>query len=242
METKTKKQTKTNNKEVKDQIEDKNDSMSQLMTNMTEKVGYGVQGLMIVSERVIDKIMGVYKDVFVIDKEIGKGFYKEKAFKLFDKGEYEKAAEYFHKTIDEGEGASLEVLFYLGSAYVNLEDYSEAIIYFRKAEKLDPEDNDIIMEIAACLVKLEEYEDAISYLEKIIMEIPDVSENYYLLGTSYEKSGNMEKGIESYKKAIELDPRDAVYYHALGFAYETDGKHNDAIACFKKAMELEKKG
>ncbi|MBF0252851.1 MAG: tetratricopeptide repeat protein [Candidatus Omnitrophica bacterium] len=233
---------KTKNNEAKEKREDKNESTPELMATVTDKVGQGVQGVMIVSERIIDMIMRTYKNIFVIDKEIGKGFYKDKAFKMFDKGEYEKAVEFFHKTIDEGEGASVDVLFYLASAYVNLEKYNDAIIYFRKAEKIDPEDNDIIMEIAACLVKLEEYQDAIEYLEKIILQIPDVSENYYLLGTSYEKSGNMQKGIESYKKAIELDPRDSVYYHALGFAYETDGKHNDAIACFKKAMELEKKG
>jgi len=55
---------------------------------------------------------------------------------------YDEAISQYQKILDEGY-ASADLYFNLGNAYFKAEDYPSAILYFEKAKKLDPRDEDI---------------------------------------------------------------------------------------------------
>lgn len=203
-------------------------------------VRYGAHCTLVVTERVISRLMDGYKSIFLVDNGSDANFHKEQGFAAFDKGDYEKSIQQFHAFLENTDKEDAEILYCLGDAYVNLEDYENGLLYLRKAEVLEPNDADIISRIGETLIKQEEYNAAIDYLKKGIEIVPDVVETYYMLGTAYEKTEKFNEATEMYKKAIDLNPKDPLYYHALGFVFESSGKHSEAIACFKKAMELEK--
>ncbi len=194
---------------------------------------------LIVTERVIGKLIDAYQNTFVVDDKLEAGYFKDQGYVFFDKGDFERAIEKFLLFLDENE-PDAEMLYYLSLAYCNLEEYENATKHLKKAEQLEKEDSDILHELGSCLVKTQKYKEAVSYLKRAIKLVPDEASNYYLLGTVYEKTNMLKESIETYKKTIDIDPKDPLYYHALGFAFESNGQHKDAIACFKKAMELER--
>lgn len=205
-----------------------------------EKIRFATHCSLVITERIINGLMNVYKNIFVSDHETSSTFFMEQGFKHFDRGDYENAIENFLTCTENGGKDNPEILYYLGLSYMHVESPEEAITHLRRAEEIHGDDPDIVSEIGSCHLRLENYSEATEYLKRAIKLIPDEVTNYYRLGTAYEKNGHYKEAIHMYRKAIDLDPKDPIYYHALGFVFETMEKHADAITCFRKAMELEK--
>ncbi|MFH0867632.1 MAG: tetratricopeptide repeat protein [Bacteroidota bacterium] len=79
---------------------------------------------------------------------------------LFEKGNlaftskyYQQAIECYEKIISNGFESS-ELYYNLGSAYFRQEDYPSSILYFEKAKKLDPGDEDIIHNLKMANTKI----------------------------------------------------------------------------------------
>ncbi|MBF0569191.1 MAG: tetratricopeptide repeat protein [Candidatus Omnitrophica bacterium] len=208
---------------------------------ITEKFKVAASVSLSAAERIINGLSQAYQNVFVAPPETKVNFNEEQGFKYFEKGDYEKAKDFFLSYFEEsGKETDAEVIYMIAMCHKNMDEYKEAIEYLRKADKLEQDDPNIITELGDCLVAIEEYSEAITYLKKAAEIHPDHADIYYHLGTCYEKTEQIEEAKKFYKKAIDLEPREAVYYQALGFVYESSGNHKDAIVCFKKAMEVEK--
>ncbi len=66
----------------------------------------------------------------------------EMASSLYEKGEYRQAAEAF-LAIAEVDGDSPELLFNLANSYAQAGDYGNAILYYSRANRLDPSNKEI---------------------------------------------------------------------------------------------------
>ncbi|MCX7879136.1 MAG: tetratricopeptide repeat protein [Ignavibacteria bacterium] len=58
-------------------------------------------------------------------------------------GKFEKAIELYHKILDSGY-KSKEIFYNLGNAYYRLKEYHQSILFYERALKIDPTDEDII--------------------------------------------------------------------------------------------------
>lgn len=199
-----------------------------------------LRDLLLVTDNCIYQLMGVYKNIFVLEKQDKADYYKDQGFILFAKKEYEKAIEFFLLYLKNVNSSDPDVLFHLGICFRKSNEHPKAISCFKKAEEQVGDDPDIAFELAICFVELEKHSQAIEYLLKAIPNYPERGELFFMLGTAYEKTNQWDEAFKAYHKAIVLSPRNPLYYHALGFAYETNGQHPQAIEYFKKAMELEK--
>lgn len=206
-----------------------------------KKLKLGTHITLSTTERFISGLSSIYEKIFVSPKDHKVVFQKEQGIKYFDAQDYEKALDCLIPYIQCGNDVDADILFLIAMAYVNLEQHKDAMEYFKKAEKIMPDDPDIITESASCLIALEDYTGASTYLEKAIARGMDDADNYYYLGNCYEKINKLDEAKKMYKKAIDLNPREALYYQSLGFVYESAGNHNEAIICLRKAMELERK-
>jgi len=207
-----------------------------------DKIGHAIQALLEISDRITGGLIEGYKKVFVVDEAVDVGFHKERGIKSFEKGDIKRANEHLLEALEHEDHEDQETLYYLGSTYAHMEDHEEALNYFKQAEAIGEENEDVIADIIQCLLKLERYAEIVSYSERLVDLVPEKenASNYYYWGTALEKVDEPVKAAEKYRKAIDLEPRDPLYYHALGFVFENQGNHKDAIACFRKAMELEK--
>lgn len=94
------------------------------------------------------------------------------------------------------------VYYNIGAAYYNMrkEDSTavdEAIEYYRKALKMNPDEPQTIFNISVAFVSKEDYRGAVDWLEKYISISPDDQRGWQLLARCYSEVGEKEKAREA---------------------------------------------
>jgi len=116
--------------------------------------------------------------------------------------------------------------FNLGVVQEKVEDFSGAMISYKKYLKLRP-DADDKEEVGAKIIKLEyRFEKA----QKAIA--------YFSKGNASTFVGKYARAISDYTRAIQLNPRYARAYFFRGNAYSGQGRYDLAISDFTKAIQL----
>ncbi|MCX7677940.1 MAG: tetratricopeptide repeat protein [Spirochaetes bacterium] len=130
-----------------------------------------------------------------------------------------------------------EILYNLGVASCRVENYIEAIDYFRKVLELKYTSVDILQIlrlISFSLIKLQMYEEAILYSERGLDFQPDDLVLLHLTAYAYDVAGKRETAINLYRKILEINPYDISAKNSLAYLY---AKANRNI---KEAYQLAK--
>ncbi|WP_027359477.1 YcaO-like family protein [Desulforegula conservatrix] len=134
--------------------------------------------------------------------------------------------------------------FYAGMCLYTLEEYEEALAFFKKAMELGPNSQDeasIYSYMAQCLKEQEKYHEALEILEKGMESDDERTDILNLMGFCQFKLKRHEKAIESFEKLIKLDPSSAIDYANIGSNYRELGDRDNAIRYYKKALEIDPK-
>ena len=121
----------------------------------------------------------------------------------------------------------------------NAKNYKDAIICYKKAIELKPDNNDYYNSLGVMYSYLEQYEDAIICYKKAIELNPDSDVYYNNIGSAYFYLEQYEETIIYYKKASELNPDKATYNINIGVMYYNLKQYEDAIIYYKKASEID---
>ena len=125
----------------------------------------------------------------------------------------------------------------LGHCYYRLENYQEAIVWYKKAiDDMYFYSNRTLSNTTCCLLgscyyHLKNYQEAIIWLKKAI-ENGD-TDSYFWLGRCYSVQQNYQEAIIWYKKAVENG--DTNLYGYLGECYFQQQNYQEAITWLKKA-------
>ena len=79
-----------------------------------------------------------------------------------------------------------------GSSLINLGRYAEALPYFDKALKIDPNFKDAWNDKGLCLINLERYEEAIVCYDKALKIDPDDKKAWFYKGVCLDILGRQE--------------------------------------------------
>jgi tetratricopeptide (TPR) repeat protein len=129
----------------------------------------------------------------------------------------------------------------IAESYFNLNDFSNALSYFKKSEKngvgFNTQGN---YEIGYCYYKIKEYATAISYFEKSTDLKDSLAQNaWYHLGECHVNTNNKSKARNAFLSASNLNfdakiTEDALFSYAK-LCYELSfAPYNDAVLAFQK--------
>ena len=185
----------------------------------------------------------------------------ENGYRMLNKGEYEKAIEYFNKAIKQysREGAAY---YNRGNAYSELGKSEEAIKDYLKSIELDSEKgnqyayNNISIEYDA----LGDYKNAIKYINLAIKAYPKDGLYFMNRGSYNLELENFDQAVKDYEKAGELYLKyknrtsgyaecpknknlvhcqmDSWYYYDLGWAKENLDDLKGALDNYNKAIKI----
>ena len=125
---------------------------------------------------------------------------------------------------------------------IQLKNYDEALIHYKKAIKLNPDNKwtSIVCQAQGSIYQQIKgnYEAAITSFEMAILLDKDNYDAYQSLGDIYQDMGDMETAIEYYCKALKIkeNPRS---YRALGIAFWENDDIDEAIIAFEKCLCLD---
>ena len=116
-----------------------------------------------------------------------------------------------------------------GQYYYNLNDYSTALIHYKKVTELDKDFASAYNRIGYCQSELNNYEEAEKAFQIYIKLIPDKANPYDSYAEFLLKTGKYDESIEQYKKAVEIDPVNfAASLYGIGNNYIFKGDYESA--------------
>lgn len=173
-----------------------------------------------------------------------------------DKGDYDKAKEYYSKAIAL-DPRSAFLSYEVGSNKPESADirrawresakghYKQAVTNFNLALMKNPRSAEAYVGLSSLNENKRYYDKALEYLSKAI-EVEPKAGYFWLRGDLWQskeiiwgsKKGDFERAIEDYTSAINRDPAFAAAYTDRGSCYFSIGKYETALADYKKALGL----
>ncbi|KFF04855.1 tetratricopeptide repeat protein [Flavobacterium reichenbachii] len=134
---------------------------------------------------------------------------------------------------------SPEVTAVVAQRYFTMEKYDEAIFYYRKLIKINPNDIDAIIDLSRILYAYQSKEEA---LKELMKGLETNNENIKLLtflASGYHNMKEYDKAINIVNKiiALELKPE---HLASRAMLYELQGNKKEAYKDYKKIIELVK--
>lgn len=147
-----------------------------------------------------------------------------------------KAIQYFHKAA--ADGYELGTIYSnIADEYVKMDQRAEARNYYRKALRMNPNDEHSLYELANC------YEDDgltdkwINFYTRFVNEHPYSNVGWFCLGEGYTSEGLYEKAIDAYQYAIAIAPDFYYAYMQLSACYGALADFNNAVATLHDAID-----
>lgn len=137
---------------------------------------------------------------------------------------------------------SLTVKCWIGWAYQQLDNQSEALSAFEQALQVSPSCAYAHAQMGRCLANLGQHQQAVDELLRATRIEPkyEVRREYLLvMGSSYSHLGLMNESVRMYGKAHNLFPDDGEVVYRYGWALCASKKFAEAEPILRKAISLE---
>ena len=127
---------------------------------------------------------------------------------------------------------STENRLLLGRLYTLNHDSVHAEEQFKAAQKIDPDSEDVVLNIAGLYSEQGDNKRAI----QVLTALPDddqTPKTLYALGQTYDQMKDTKNALIAYQKAFDLEPDNLDVERALAQAQLTDGQDEAALKSFK---------
>lgn len=120
----------------------------------------------------------------------------------------------------------------LGRLYTLNHDSAHAEEQFKAAQKIDPDSEDVVLNIAGLYSEQGDNKRAIEVL-KALPDDDQTPKTLYALGQTYDQMKDTKNALDAYQKALDLEPDNLDVERALAQAQLNDGQDNAALKSFK---------
>ncbi|MBR5827165.1 MAG: tetratricopeptide repeat protein [Clostridia bacterium] len=158
-----------------------------------------------------EKAMELYQKAAEADAECGDAYFKlGECCRMLDTDNTEKAMQYYQKAVMAKEGTIYadDAHFFLGIAYLRLDNPVPAFEHLKKSNELSPDKADTLHFLGLCCEHLNKPDEAMEYYKKALA-LEDSCDTHINLALCYKDKGDTEKALFHTQTAYELNPEDA---------------------------------
>ena len=137
-------------------------------------------------------------------------------------------------------GEKWEVDFFIAESYERMQEYENAIEYYLKTIKVNPEFTESYACVGLCLLELERYQESLTYFENALKLDPTQSDFFVYIAEAYSGMDNFSEALNAYKKALEKKPDQANTWVAMGNVQMDMGEYHDALTSYLFAYDKNK--
>ena len=160
------------------------------------------QALLFYNELIDLSFTGITTNYYATEKATG----EDQLFAAPDQRElFIKAGTHENPTDVELESVELSVLRSMAAIYKNKNDYEKSLSYIEKANKLDPNDINIILLESNIRWEMGDVDSYEKLITKALEIDPDNVDLHFNLGVISSDKGDIDKAMSHYNKAIEID-------------------------------------
>ncbi len=133
-----------------------------------------------------------------------------------------------------------EIFFYLGKSYEENQQYSMAIINYKKTYEMKPS-NDLLLHIGYLYSLDKNYTAAIEHIDMAISNDPGNPQHYFFKGLIYSDKKEYEMAEKMLLQAIDLNGKNESYYFYLATVQDQQKKLEKTIDSLKMAIKYNPK-
>ena len=161
----------------------------------------------------------------------------DKAIKYHKIGLIFKAIQIYEKLIEE-EKNNIQLLYLLGTAYIQVNKFELAIEFFKKLIILDNKNVAAYNNLGAAFQELKRFEEAIEVFKKLLSLDPNYSQAKNNLASCLANLKKFDPAIKIYDELIESDPKNYIAYNNLGNVYKEKNNFDSAIFNYQQAIQI----
>jgi Flp pilus assembly protein TadD len=163
-------------------------------------------------------------------------------FSLLGLGRNDEALKEFQETVRDGDSPPLRpkarAHAKLGVMMARSGRPADAIVHYRKALKMFPQDASLHFNLAIALGRGGKTDEAVGHYREAVDLDPAFIEAYMNLGELLVQLGRKEEAAHGFRKVAELFPGFAEAYLAEGRILEMQGRHGEAAARYRESLDL----
>jgi protein O-mannosyl-transferase len=137
------------------------------------------------------------------------------------------------------QGGSLKEHMRLGEEAVERGDLDSAIVHFRSASRIAPDDPGAHISLGLALAYRGEIDEAIRHFRLALKRDPENAEVQNSLGVALMQKGQLDEAQMHLQKAIKIDPRFAKAHNSLGVLLARRGKLDEAMDQFQETLRID---
>ena len=135
-------------------------------------------------------------------------------------------------------GDSYVVHYNLGNAFLQQNEYSNAVDHFKKSLRIDPNSKEAMNNLGLALAGLNRFDEAMDYYSHAMRLDPSFSDPHNNMGNIFALQGKLDRAVSYYLEAIRLNLEDKDSHNNLGLALTRQGKIDEAVYHFRKALVI----
>lgn len=124
----------------------------------------------------------------------------------------------------------------LGFLHVEADCFKEAVIYFQESLKFNPENIDVLSDMAYAYEMLGDFSSAINATNKILDIEPYTYEAWINLGKLFSLKEEFEKAIDAFDFALTINDSDSNVLKLKAHCLSIAGRVEEALAVFKELL------
>jgi Flp pilus assembly protein TadD len=128
---------------------------------------------------------------------------------------------------------------FLGSSYIDVERFADAIPHLEAAVRLDDKYADAHANLGTALMSVGRLSDAMPHFQRAVELAPKNEAAYFNLGNALGRAGRPNDAAAAYQKALALNPDYPDANVNLGSLLLNAGRVRDAIPLFERAVEVQ---
>lgn len=145
---------------------------------------------------------------------------------------FKKAIKYAGSDIDE-------VLYQIGTSYIQIGEIAKAVYYFEKAVVANKKNDLALYDLGFFMDQLGKFKKSIKYYNKYLDIDPYSYAVWFNLGTVYSKLDKHDKAIEAYEFALAINDQFHIALFNIGNALANAERFKEAIRKYKEFLEVE---
>ena len=150
-----------------------------------------------------------------------------------------KDAQKIYLDLIKAEKNNNELFFLLGTTFLQLKNYEEAIKFLKKSIDIDKTFPNPYNNLGIALAETNMFYDAIENYNKAIKLNKNYIDAYLNRGISFNKIKKYQLAIEDFKIVEKNNPLNAKVYNNMGNVYKNIKDFSKSMICYEKAISLE---
>jgi tetratricopeptide (TPR) repeat protein len=129
--------------------------------------------------------------------------------------------------------------FIMGTVYRKIDDYERAEHFLTAAEEIEPEERDVLLELAALYEDLGRYDDSLKRIRIVFENEPeDASVNNFYGYILAVKGDSLDYAEQLITRALDSDPGNGYFLDSLGWVKFQKGEFSAALKILINASEI----